>query len=185
MIAVLFLFLAGVNPAFRPPHRWAPPPMRRPGKRPRTRRGQKEGNSGNVAYGPGAAQAPLFVNPDPFIDSQREQLVALAARHAIPSIYGSREFTASGGLISYGVSVTAVYRQLGVYAGMILKGAKPANLPVRQAVKFELVVNLSRVGAKTRPEAVSRSTRNARPCTNCRHFGTPTATGAALCLQHS
>jgi hypothetical protein len=111
--------------------------------------------------------------------------VALAARHAIPSIYGSREFTASGGLISYGVSVTAVYRQLGVYAGMILKGAKPANLPVRQAVKFELVVNLSRVGAKTRPEAVSRSTRNARPCTNCRHFGTPTATGAALCLQHS
>jgi hypothetical protein len=71
---------------------------------------------------------------------------------------------------------------LGKYTGLRIK---PANLPVRQAVKFELVVNLSRVGAKTRPEAVSRSTRNARPCTNCRHFGTPTATGAALCLQHS
>jgi putative tryptophan/tyrosine transport system substrate-binding protein len=89
----------------------------------------------------------ILVSANPFFDTHRDQLLALAARYAVPAMYAWREFAATGGLISYGASLADVYRQLAIYAGKILRGAKPADLPVQQPTKFALVINLKTADA--------------------------------------
>ena len=97
----------------------------------------------------------LVVAADPFLSGRRERIVALTSLHAIPAIYAWREFAALGGLISYGSSLTAAYHLVGIYAAKILKGARPADLPVEQPTRFELVINLKT--AKALGIAVSAS----------------------------
>jgi len=84
----------------------------------------------------------LVIGNDQFFASRRDNIVALAKRHVLPTIYPLREFAAAGGLMSYGPSISAAYRQAGVYVGRVLKGAKPSELPVVQPTKFEFVINL-------------------------------------------
>jgi len=84
----------------------------------------------------------LVIGPDPFFNTQQEQLAGLSLRHAVPAIYQYREFVAAGGMMSYGGGLTDAYRIVGTYAGRILKGEKPADLPVQQAAKVELIINL-------------------------------------------
>src|SRR6266436_4563354 len=84
----------------------------------------------------------LLVTSDPYFDSRRDWIIAFAAQNRLPAVYSFREYAVAGGLVSYGPSVTEAYRNSGIYAGRILKGAKPANLPIVLATKYDFVINL-------------------------------------------
>jgi putative ABC transport system substrate-binding protein len=107
-----------------------------------------------------AGIAGLLSTSDPFFDTQRDRIIAFAAQRKIPAIYQFREYAVAGGLMSYGVSLPDGYRQVGIYAGQILKGTKPADLPIMQSVKFEFVLNMktaSEIGLNIPPSFLGRA----------------------------
>lgn len=102
----------------------------------------------------------VLVAADPFLNTRRDVVVSLAAHHAIPAVYPIRDFTEAGGLISYGASLADAYRQLGIYAGKLLQGAKPTELPVVQPTKIEMVINLrtaKMLGIAVPPTLIARA----------------------------
>jgi putative ABC transport system substrate-binding protein len=119
-------------------------------------------NEIDLAFEPAAKDhiSALAVAADPFYNTRREKLVTLAACHGVPALFQSREYPEAGGLMSYGINLVDVYRQVGEYVGRILKGDKPVNLPVAQPTKFELVINLKtakKLGLEISPSLLARA----------------------------
>jgi putative ABC transport system substrate-binding protein len=126
------------------------------------RQGLKEIGYVDAAFAAIARARPdaIFVGTNPFLIDRRVQLAQLAARHAVPAIYPDRIHAEVGGLMSYGASLSDAYRQVGVYTGRILKGAKPADLPVIQSTKFELIINAETarmLGLTVPPQLLARA----------------------------